>query len=681
MKIFQEEDLLHSAYGSDSLPSDGEEIVSEDPEDSGPSTERPDSRSIAYEDPWKILSGWAYASQFSEEKPTISVWAGGCTRITDKLRPELFGSKRKNTCNFTDVRNADEVMYFISNSTFWGRRIQKARRSGRAGREREPIRNWAETLWRRLSHFVRGRYDPSWTVSERSKYLVNPGEIRDSHERLNRLVELLKTVDGIFLQRFLTFPEERWDWEKFDIFVIQSIQILITDEFLDGELTADAMALKTQYARLKSSRKLAKLVLGMDDVTRHLGDLDEAPRWVQAMLRPVWDRAARLTNLQRVYAMGTLSQTRGSGTPPPLVVLQSKEKFIKTVSEEPRPISGTALSLVDEAMEQAIREVPGWVFTGLATKAKITVTGSASWEKTRSQGGTAQAILEIMKPFRDNHMQIPVRCLDTGRVLGAKFESDFESLGEAIFYAAFDEVLRSTPEELRRVFLAIVKEPGKARSVSKGMAALKIVLDFISRICSWPLKKGFASSESGMGKSNHGWNYFRDMFTDEFRTTVFSVDTVEDEPMVDYTRRHIVWKDAYASSTDYEEATDRMSHSVARIIADKWMRMCGIPPVLQGIVHGVCYEPRYVYFTASGHLASYGEPVGDGVNRILLKQGVLMGDPLTKVVLHFSNIVSRKLGTGIASGTIFLPFRNGTEAMEIVRETLRSSPDVDPAGL
>jgi hypothetical protein len=63
--------------------------------------------------------------------------------------------------------------------------------------------------------------------------------IKAPHERTNRrrarFLELLKTVDGLFLQRHLALPEERWTWQKFDLFTLQNISVLLTDEFCDFE--------------------------------------------------------------------------------------------------------------------------------------------------------------------------------------------------------------------------------------------------------------------------------------------------------------------------------------------------------------------------------------------------------------------------------------------------------------
>nr|UYL95378.1 MAG: RNA-dependent RNA polymerase [Baoding Narna tick virus 2] len=629
-------------------------------EEDVPELSETDSRDI-YEDPFKVLAGYAFASQYLAEKPKINLWPGGCHRLQDKISPTLCGSDRKNVTSFTKIRSHREKMFLIFNHTHWGHMIQNARHS-KAGDN--SLKNFANQLFRRISFFIRGRHDPLWGPDEISKF-ADYSENRNEVYRAQRLIEVLKTVDGLFLQRYLSYPEEIWDWTKYDLFTLQAISVLLTDEFFDGEVTDYSLDEQvTHYEDLKRARKLFKQVIHLDEPLAGIASLDSTPRWVQSFLRPVWDRAVRHEGFSRLYLAGTLSQTRGSGTPPPLVVLRSKRKFLRSVDSPPPDISDTHYALIASAMDSVMVELPDHIFTGLDTKARVTVTGSACWEANRREGGTAQAVLDLMSKYDD--MPVPVRDLDTGEITEFLSKERFDSIGSAVFWACLDEVLHTKEEDLRKVFLTVVREPSKARVVTKGHAALKIVLDTVSKICSYPLKKGFRSSASGMGKSHHGWNLFKDMTSEEMYELLFTEDRkrrVEDT-FHDHIDRVQYWEDVYLCSTDYQEATDRMVHRFARCISLKWMRKCGIPPILMGIVLGVCYKPRTVYFNGTGALSRIGREEYDDVRSVTLYRGVLMGDPLTKVVLHFANIIARRIGEGLASGDAFRQFRNAAACHE-----------------
>jgi hypothetical protein len=528
-------------------------------------------------------------------------------------------------------------------------------------------KGFAEMFWKRISRFIRGKSDPLWVAAEKERYWGTSGD-RDPYHRKLRLVEVLKTVDGLFLQRFLSLPEEQWDWEKYDMFVIHSISHLISDEFLDGPVTEPAMG-GTFYEQLKRSRKVAKLALHTNQ-ERHLTPLKSQPRWVATLLETAWKAATRATGQRRSFLNGMLSQTRAAGTPPPTVILKSKRKFLRTTQELNPERTALDKHMFQTALRTLAAKLPRFVFTGLGTKSRVTVTGAACIEATRREGGSYEALLQLVTSRED---QIPIRDLDTGRVLRYQKHSAFESAGECLFHCCLDEVLSTTPEELRTVALTTVREPGKARTVTKGPVALKVVLDTISKICSWPLKKGVKSSESGMGRSHHGWNLFIDLFDEENYSTLFHPESVEEEEYVDHIRRTYVWDDLYFSSTDYQEATDRMDHAVGADIAEFWMRRCGIPPLLRGIVHGVCFRPRTVLFSASGPLAGEGVLVSEKTYKITLVRGVLMGDPLTKVILHLVNILTREVGNNLASGEAFKTMYNGREMAHAFMESIKSA--------
>jgi hypothetical protein len=484
--------------------------------------------------------------------------------------------------------------------------------------------------------------------------------------RSERFIELLKTVDGIFVQRYLAYPEEVWTWDEFDLFTLKNIDHLLGDEFLDGELPEQALTMTTAFAQLKKARKWFKW-------HAHAGTLEQALRnnpfrdAFCVQFEHLWQRVLAASGTRRVYLTGLLSQTRGCGTPPPLVVLQSKSKFLRTVSEEPSPVPAIAGKYRRALLGEILRELPDSSFTGLATKARVTVTSSACWENTRKQGGTSEEIRSILLP-EDPFEQIPERDLQNGRIVGY-FSVDDRPVGESIFWSCLDRTLRTQPDELTHAFLTVVKEPGKARSVTKARACLKIVLDLVSKICAEPLAKGIRSSQSGMTASNHGWNVFNHLTEDEMEDMCFDLESREETQYGGYVERTDHFVELYCSSTDYSEATDQLRHDVASDLANGWMLKCGIPPLLRGIVNRTCYYPRRIFFHANGAIEDIGHPtsgLGKNIRYVLLRKGVLMGDPLTKVVLHLVNVIVRRASTRLLEKSFYAQFPNGAQLFEAV---------------
>jgi hypothetical protein len=641
-----------SPSGSDGDESDSEGTPSDEPEalDKVEAID-PEGKTylrIKYEDPWKIFAALVWCESTGKTRPNIISWNGDGSRIQDGVHPSMFGpvfaAGKRNKVRFSRVSDHEARCFYIRNHTHWGHALYEM-----CADEISEKRHFARTLKRRLHAFISGKSDPLMPNGTKDQIFVDWKSPRSTRARSERLIEMLKTVDGIFLSRYLSHPEEVWTWEKFDTFILGGIACLIGDEFLDGELTTTALDITTSYSLLKKSRKSFKQFAHERNLKEKLLSPNRLAEeaWIEAMLRPVWSYCARQTGTRYVFVTGILSQTRGAGTPPPLVILQSKRKFLATVSTVPSPPNQTQDRLVRQAIDEILNELPQSAFTGLATKGRVTVTGSATWENTRATGGTAETIREVLSQYNLDNL-VPVRDLETGNILCYKHHESFDTVGEFIFWACLQEVLQLPPDELNYAFLTVVSEPGKGRSVTKGRACVKVILDVAAKICAWPLKKGIASSTSGMGQSHHAWNSFLDMMSEPMRSEVFALDQPkEDVEFGDYVERQEIYENYFQSSTDYEEATDRMKLWFARISGNAWMVKCGIPPILRGIVNAVCYRPRKIFFTGKGALAAYGEAApefGQDVRFVMLSQGVLMGDPLTKIVLHMSNIVTRRLG-------------------------------------
>jgi len=621
---------------------------------------------IKYEDPWLIHAARTLAIIRGEQTPEIVVWSGDGIRLQDPLPARVLGpnweGSLRNKIEFHKIASDSVKLHVIYGHTHWGVRLQKEC----SGPDSE-FTTWARLLRYRINRFLKGAADPLWVSEEKSVIGPDGYKTRPRSSRALRLIELLKTVDGIFTQRYLANPAEVWTWERFDMFTLGNISLLLGDEFLDGELPLGVLSVRTSYATLKWTRKWFKLVSHRGNLEFSTKPPPEGGVWSRQYWR-TWQVLKHAKGYEYLLIAGILSQTRGCGTPPNLVVLQAKRDFLITVSLEPPKESATVRTLRRLAIEEVIDNLPVAAVTGLATKARVTITSAACWEKTRKEGGTTEQIKEMINSVEPTS-QIPLRDLDTGRVVSWKFQDDFDSIGELIFWISLDHVLRTPPVELRKAFLTVVKEPGKARSVTKARACLKIVLDLVSKLCSEPLAKGIRSSQSGMSASNHGWNLFNSLSSEPERNELFTVLNREESAFEGYVERIDTFEDLFASSTDYKAATDSLEHQVAKDLGVPWMTKCGIPRLLQGIVVETCYKPRQVYFKATGLIADLGDAapeMGPDIRVVTLRRGVLMGDPLTKPVLHLVNVCDRHLQNRATSPEFYSRLPNFNEIQEVL---------------
>jgi hypothetical protein len=632
---------------------------------------------IHYLEYFRVIQTVIYL-QTKGQQADIVFWGGDTLRLQDTLPKKILGKayKGKRGITFHKIASGDVQNHVIFKRTYWGRRLTELASSAYLERSHEddpaPVktRNWARRLMGRIKAFLAGLPDPNWGPKGTSRIYAD-FRLRNRKSRALRFLEMLKTVDGMFVQRFLVAPEEAWTYQKVDDFFLSSISYLIGDEFLDGPLQPEVLEWPTSYELLKKVRgKMKKCLLAEKDKDYFFSMVGHLPQALRYFF-PLFDHVVKFREepLRYSYMVGILSQKRGAGKPPHVVTLKSKVKFLKTVSKPTPPLNPTEIGLIRAAMDSFLEDQDPTIFTGLTTKARVTVTTAACLEKTQADGGTLSAVQQMVVEGKQG-FKVPIRDLNTAAVL--KWVTLQEcTVGEYIFWCSLDYVLRMTPEELSRTVVVMVKEPGKSRTVTKGPACLKIVLDVLNRICSWPLKK-VKSSTSGMEKSNHGWNLFKSFFEEAGKDILFRTRERHEEKLEGTIHVTESFEDCFVSSTDYETATDNMHHQVAYLLAKPWLTKCGAPKVLSEIALRICFQPRTVLFHADACLDSIGEPSQShpGMREVRLCRGLLMGDPLTKVVLHLTNIVARQFAN-IKLQCLSRYFTNAHEVHRRLQEFLR----------
>jgi len=607
-----------------------------------------------YMNPFNIIKAYHVQERLGLQQSEILVWPGGVKRLTDQIPANVLNrlageGKRlfRRKTHFTHIVNIDLKMDILYKHTHWGKLLNEMC----GPKYDEYHRRWASTLRRRIKSFLLGYSDPSWSkyqLGQMSETLVGPleqgresrtlkYEARDPKVRAERFFQILRTIDGTFLQLNLGNLGAAWTWELFDKFVLSQLNQHLCDEFVDGTIyDQTVLDQPTYYERLKIFRGQVK-----ECFLRNLEfpTLNGETSIFRGQLRLLTDLPE---GHYRTQLGGIMIQTRGCGTPPPIVSLKSKIKFLKTASAGSEPLKRSQLQLVSILLRKILNGIPDHIFTGLTTKAGVSPTTSACFENLREEGGTSEHIRTIVREGRLGR-NVKILNLDTSEFVSFKSLEEI-GIGSYIFWRCLEEVLSMTPEELREAKVVMIDEPGKSRTVTKGHAALKCILDTINGICSYPLKKGVDSSSSGMGKSNHGWNSFVSFYEEkEFRDMVFKIKSRTTSPhSIGIDQVEYQYERCWTSFTDYSEATDKMDHKISSFIAEQWMLKCGIPELLRGIVHETCYKPRKIYFNATGILSDLG--IWDKSKEmfyITLRRGILMGDPLTKVCLHLDNKIAR----------------------------------------
>jgi len=600
-----------------------------------------------YEDPFILNSALVWLGTEDRRTPAV-VWSAGTVQLQGKIPPKALGpswdGNMKRSIPFFDIASVECKMNVLLRHTHWGILLQEYCKSN------SELRNWAKSLKKRLRYFLEGKHDPAWNTDRRVFYYGKDYENRPRRNRALRLLQVLQSVNGLFNQIYLSDIGAGWNWQMFDNFSLRHLSLLLSDEFLDGELENQMTGL-THYEILKRYRgEVKRAVLRSEPLPLPSHSITEGFKGVIEVLNAILDGD------RKIQRLSVISQTRGCGTPPPSVVLKSKIKFLETVSEEPEPLSSSKKFLIKAAVKKITDSIPDYVFQGLGTKSGIRVTASACYERSRKEGGTVEFIRTLVN---EGNLGRKIRISDLEGLGAVPVYKNLDEVtaGEYVFWRCLEEVLASNKEDLKKAFLVMIREPGKARTVTKGAAALKVVLDLVNGICSYPLKR-VESSSSGMGKAHHGWNFFKEFFTSWRGLTFGDPEGIQRYKRGDgYIEEIVTYPALYVGMTDYSEATDFLHHDVARPIARAWMLKCGIPPVLRGIVMETCFTPRTILFRATGPLKEMGDPTdSDGIRSVKLVRGVLMGDPLTKVILHLINASVRTVMEIGKDNSLLKPF-------------------------
>jgi len=640
---------------------------------------------IDYEDFFRIVAGRFLADELDlKDKPRVIVWSGDVKRLQDQISPYFFEWEKygktqpKHKVRFQDVLSPDVQLAFLLRRTHWGFRLNAMCKEESDIEKDEVFHSFADgkkpstgrMLRKVLKALLEGSPDPRWTNEYRDNVYVH-NYVRDRHSRSVAFLEMLKTVEGVLTQRMVCYPHEAWTYEKYDLCALKLIWELSSDCFLDGQLSEEALTLSTRFSELKKARKLIK-----HQTLTTWGDLGtnnffrKEATWLRFLL-PLYQGVRNEKDpMRRKYLAGTLSQTRGCGKPPAVVMVQSKIKFLKTVTI-PDTTTPTACRMVRGAMQVICSKIPDTAFTGLGTKASITVNSNATLEKIKKEHGTIAAVQEYCSA-RSLGEKAMTYDLDTGKA--SHLLGEDATPGEYIFWRSLEELLWMTPGERRTAFLAVVSEPGKGRAITKVSACVKIVLDLVHRICSVPLAKGFPSSSSGMEASHHAWNVFKSFETEDFERILFDHVDVKEDEYTDYKLVRNVYASVFVVSTDYETATDFLSHKIAKEIGLAWMYKCGIPKLLRDIVCEIAYGPRTIRFHGEVKLDIAVKTETENVFEVTSCRGVLMGDPLTKIVLHFTNIVTRFLAQNISNReflAIAFPPSGSAEAEAVIKQALK----------
>jgi hypothetical protein len=437
-----------------------------------------------------------------------------------------------------------------------------------------------------------------------------------SREGVNRLRQILATVDGLVMQIVLSFFETDFPtWERLDQVIYCMITQLLPDYFR-GEMT-DVNQLST-FEKVKKLRKAIKMA-GFNEI----GDVSEinVPRelsFFQTICNMVGKDKSPLS-LEKVM---TLSQTRASGVPPMSVYYRTQRKLREVLTAPP---DFTAWEQVKFYVGKGIDQLHYDILHGKSLeererflsrcldRAKISLSDSGEFFTKSHEGGKLEAVRKVLHSLQ----QVEEINLETGLKTGKILNKENSTVGDMIFHwscAQFVDRAHIYETNVMSVRVSLVAELGKYRGITVSHIAHSVLLHVASHVLLEYIKE-VPSSRSGVSAANHAWNFFK-LLSHKNPTASFIFGN----------------EDTYVFSTDWSDATNYCDHAVAQGMINRAMDKLGFPSWYRQTVTFALCAPRQVEFI---------DPEEKTLEKYYTTRGVLMGDPVTKVVLHLYHIVAR----------------------------------------
>jgi hypothetical protein len=439
-----------------------------------------------------------------------------------------------------------------------------------------------------------------------------------STSAVHRLRSALATVDGLMMQALLAFPgnADIQSWKRIDQIQRSGIANMVADYFRDNDPER-----VTTFEKVKKVRKDLK-----QEIFNPVGSPKRVvvPRELSAMrvLLSLIREKTPLSHLQGTI----LSQTRASGVPPQVLYDKTlaKTKAILTKPSDRNLYNRLARPIargVDVLWQDFLQRLGGvekrdsfWEST--MRESKISLSDSGEFFTPTDEGGKLEAARKVL----ETHPVIRKVNLHTGEMTDEVIPITDTSQGERLFHWAlqcFRNRKGCYDNNSMSCRISLVAELGKFRTITVSTLQHALVLHPLSHM-GLKFLEVFPSSESGIGAANHAWNLFKRLSHNNPSAAFLFKEDLQ----------------VVVMSTDWKTATDFCDHFIARAMLNRLLAYFGVPQWYRETVLFALTAPRQVETL---------DRTGCPVSKFYTSRGVLMGDPLTKVVLHLYHLIGRRI--------------------------------------
>jgi len=528
-------------------------------------------------------------------------------------RLPVWSTNLRNKVEFVDIPTVYHLWTFFRRATYWWKRFN--------GNKKLKFELGREARLLLMSSTGRSLKDFKFTSTHELLSL------KTNRAAMGRLRNWFITLDGLQMSLLLASQghPEICNWG----FVDKVTQTYLNNAL--GDLFKISATDETYYADLKKYRNLMKdKILKERRLLEPLGNERFFPDgfWFFDLIVNVLNLNKYLLSPAQLKTIAYLTQTRSCGLPPKPVSEKAIEKFLKTVSSMPTPLSRATAYEVSRALDSVILKMKSVKnFEGLMNRAnlntKISLSNSASFFCPREVGGKVEDARQILENLPENN---PYFNLDTGKI-EYYFNRDDKSLtpGEKLLhrciFIALTDLSSATTINLPHigdVRISVVEEPGKARVITVSRVEHSIILHALAHFLSIFISV-LPSSRTGMKASQHMWDTLKRIKKENLSRDGMYTGTT-----------------SFFGSEDWESATDALNPFPIRILFDGLMHGLELPKFYTRLCRDLLTMPRRVYDKTILETSNYQAPL------TVKFSGIFQGDPCCKQMLHMTHLVSRE---------------------------------------
>jgi hypothetical protein len=500
-------------------------------------------------------------------------------------------------------------------------------------------------------------------------------------ERTKRVVEqTLYTINGLLQKKFLCVPCEMEGYVKLAENTAKLFDQLIAD-YLDSRVRKPDVE-NSIFIRMKETFKIIKEHLGADSVTKRLVAVStvlDGPKncahtrfWAYSfkrLLKRIQNNPTDYTtSVAWMTAMTQMSQTRNLGYLPEWVAHYKRKEFRDNIGREKDNPSKQHLAAVSKAILRRQREmqiplrvleddrINQDVFREAINSIKLPLKTTASERSTVSKGGKVEDARAFISDAIENRWKVPIYNLRTGAIDDfLQFEPELRtrcpSYEGYLFWSALqvtiNRLCKDRPETAKRwkwiarplpgsdkwedslwnMAIVHISEPGKERNLTKSSSLVAWTMNVCSKV-SQVLLAHNQDHRAGLVLSAQDWMHQRRVSSESYES-YFIYDKGTGM------RSDHIWN----GFQDWTESTDFIGRKVGGVALQAWLAYIGFPKWYNQIILCLSQQDYVVVERVETHwMADFGVTRTQYTGKVT--EGFMMGNPLTKTILHLMHDVN-----------------------------------------